>query len=953
MTNKKILCILLLAGLKHNTHPIENKSSELISTEIITAPTGNENKETAEESFEEKLNKIEQTKDSHSKQALRFITKANEASEILKEIQHNTHPFNVVTPGEIEELPTINFRTRISTIAACNKLETFSGNFINNSISIIQALLKEKEEIDIEKIKDAKIKKDITESINKLEEACNQFSVLEKQKEIKEKNWVELFFITNIGAHPEMTGLHPEDLLEKINPEEISSTDTKDYKQKLKLLSLCNLDTIITSNIFKEEKIDFSKINKKDIDSFFKILGRFDSIAKEISLYKLYIAQAKISIKDFFKFLNTEKQNDNNEASINISEKDAPINNKIYTEKASQNKSNDIINALTLTLTCSGTVKKQEINKQAEMGQISYEDILYLINKHNLKHKVNVSNLFEYIQLFLINSEGNGITDKSFIQFKTQKQNVPEEFSNIDEMFKFIHKNIFKSKFIFLTKNGFSINQKYYEMMKPKILEYSSITNDLTRLNNPDNNFQSLLKFMQLSMAPESKEKYIINTLYYEYISHILSEDMRNFAGKVIAKGIPNEYAIKENPEVDVFRISEYSLLPLKSSQFTSCCKFEFTPTITGIRGESGFGKSLLAKTICISIGLAKVFGKNPFAKMEISPGLNFNELIIGILKNQGELSGKLSNHETNKLSFDRLMTYIAENKDIKACIFLDEMVAGTGPHSAESMIKHRWSIKELLHQERMSLFMIEHNENTLKQICDQILNLDFNLKGIGPNKNNPIIDEKLLKQEIIKRDDNPEVFDQIIDREIIKTIKSYYSINISKMALMEITPEEYEKMKKRNPDNVYALTYTTNLNSISNSNDSSGNMTYSPNDATIHFAKPIIEFTLNGNQYFAIVEIKPILKNDGFTIETAKVVQIYNSAQLLLLNAAISLEKNDPSKSSGLDKNQTLLKTKNDILKRKVQNLLNERQDKRTTGFYEDSIKNAEAANVFNKNQK
>ena len=59
-------------------------------------------------------------------------------------------------------------------------------------------------------------------------------------------------------------------------------------------------------------------------------------------------------------------------------------------------------------------ITQKQINTQADMGNITYNEIENIIKTHDLKKKTNLSDVFDYITRYFIEEEEYKINSKEF-----------------------------------------------------------------------------------------------------------------------------------------------------------------------------------------------------------------------------------------------------------------------------------------------------------------------------------------------------------------------------------------------------------------------------------------------------------------------------------------------------------------------------------------------------------
>jgi hypothetical protein len=881
--DNKILLLSKENRSDYNEINDDQKDNEAFLDALSKEFTPEELLQLKETSLQEQLNKISKNKDS---EVLKSILLMKYARYALLDIKYNVHPVDLMQKNDLDQLQMQNFREHTSSVRAIKKMKSIVKPSIKKIKNIINEIVDKNTPKKKDSIKDPVLKKEFENEKDKLDNLLGLFNNLEKINHIVEKNWFDLFAMKDIGLE-----LVEKDVIDSI------PLIAKNQQQK-DLLQLVDVSKIIKSNVFQE--LSVPAVSSLDYNAFFDTLEKVYQMAEEIVLYQDFIKKQQISGKLFLKFLAGLAQEQGREREhLSQLSLDSELAQKVQSLKSAGLHARDLEKSLQLWLKRHKKATQEQINKQADFGTISFHDI-----SKNYDEDQDANIKFDYfldvISLYLHESGDSIIASKAFNNFKSgsdkntiiaKLKNKPSDNLTIDTIINFIDKALYNAQFITVSKNDIVVNNKYLNAMKSHIMQWEDIKNKFVEINNKKG-FGSYIKLLQAGIATV-QDKYLLQSVFNTQISSmILSENIRDFAAKFIKKELPEEGKIIINPEVSKIRLTDVEILPRKFIQFnTKNSSLEAKEDITGVNGTPGAGKSLIAKNFIINVNLARVFGKIPSAKMEISPELDLKKLAIVLIRNQGEIPGELSNHQTNALVFQRLMEYL-ERRNYYSIVFGDEILSGTNPTSAERMINKNQAIKQLISSGKLSLWTIEHNEETRNRITTRDLCLNFDLKNIKSGK---FINEETYKKEYLFESENQELFNAFLDKKFFgpknpdqSNMQVYFEIDKRNETLKKITKEEYDKINKRNPQNTTSYTYTPLLNNLQNNNDRSGNVTYDKSTEKLIFNQPTILFTSNNKKYIAVLNIKPIYKDNEIIYEIPNTLKFHEDTSLIKENSSL-----------------------------------------------------------------
>lgn len=896
---------LLVLNKENNNYSNEQNEEEKDSTAFLHALneefSPEELLEFKKTSLEERLKKIPQGKESDVLKSIEFMKYARYT---LLDIKYNVHPVELISKADLDGLQMNDFRENISSTIAelqIKKLVKNSIRTIKNTIN--QEIDNNNKSIKVESIKNALLKKEYIEQKEKFDDVIALFNNLEKMKTIKEKQWFDLFAMKDIGL----------ELVDKNIVDEIPII--KDNSKKKDLLCLVDITKIVKSNIFQE--LSVPKVSSLSDSAFFENLEKIQKMAYELAMYKDFIAQQQIQGKEFLKFLSSMSidQQQERENLKKISSEDE-LATKVTALKYSGNHTQNLEKTLHAWLKRNKKANAEQINKLADFGTICLNDIKRKYDEDD--SPINFNYFLDVITLYLHEKEGAIIQSKSFNKFKSEynKSNIVSSFKTIDSVIQFIDETLYNPGFITISKDGIGVNSKYLSAMQSKIIQWEEIKDKFIEINNKKGfaNYINLIKIKQDNI----KDKYLMQSIFSNKISFmVLSENIRDFAGKFIKKELPEDKEVKIDPNIDRILFYDFEILPRNFIKFnTKGSVLDIASIITGINGHSGAGKSLIAKNFIININLARVFGKVPSAKMHIPPNLDLKKMATILIRNQGEIPGKLSNHQTNSLVFERLMDYLTR-RNYYSIVVCDEILSGTNSASAERMIKDNTAIKKMIASGNLSIFCIEHNKDTRERVTLRDLNLNFVFEDVASKE---IIDENTYKKEYLLESDNPQLFNAFLDKKFFgpknsdkSNIMVYFEIDKKNQLLKKITKEEYDKIYKRNPQNVILYSYTPLLNNLQNNNDRSGNITYDKENEKLIFNQPTMLFQSNSKNYYSVFHVKPVYKEDEIIYEVPSTLKFYETSSLIKKNSDIvfinkyedqSLEDMPPSLLHSEDRN-------------------------------------------------
>lgn len=881
----------------------------------------------------ERLKKIPNSKEAN---VLRAIESMKEVRYIVVDLKHNVHPVKIITKPQLDSLEMNNFRENTSSVKAEKQIKELSKQWIKRTKNILSEIIEiNNKEIDINGIKNPLLKKSFLEEKEKLDNAFALFNGFEKMHQIGEKEWFDLFALKDIGL----------ELVEKDIVDSIPSI--KNNKRIKKLLSLTDIPKIIKNNVFQGSSITFSG-SLKDNDCF-DYLEKIYNLALEFLHYDNYVKQKQISIKGLLKYLKEVESRENQEQNnIKHFSLDNEVAKSVLKLKFSGHNSKDLEKSLLLWLTNNNKATKEQLNKLDDVGTINYNSIVSSLDKND--SNIPFKYFLDVISLYLYESGDNSIESKDFIKFKNEnnKNTNLSVFKNIDEMIRYIDQSIYNPRFITVSKKEIGVNSKYLDALRMKIVQWEEIKNKLFEMNSKKE-FSHYIDFVKLGVE-NIKDRYLLQALFNNNNSSLLlGEYIRNFAGQFIKKELPASSEVIINPKVEKVLFTDLEILPRNFQQFNrEGSSMEARKEITGINGNPGSGKSLLAKNFIINFNLARVFGKVPSAKMQISPDIDLKKTSVALIRNQGEIPGELSNHQTNSLVFLRLMEYLESRQD-HAIIFCDEILSGTNPSSAERMINKNPAIKDLLYTGKLSLWSIEHNEETRNNITTRDLCLNFDLRDIRNAKNQNIINALSYKKEYLFEADHPELFSAFLDKKFFgrsnpdqSNITLYFEIDKNSDTLKTINKEEYDKIIKRTPHNAVLYTYTPLLNNLQNHHDRSGNVTYDDREKKLIFNQPTMLFTSNNKKYMAILNIKPEYKDGEIIYNVTSDLKFYDINFLIKKNSnIITIDKHQDQSYENMEAHLLLSKDSNlqDVTNEKIE----EEHSKRINMYLEKKAREAE----------
>lgn len=838
-------------------------------------------------SLQDRLKIIDSNKDKkHNNEEIKLLKTIEYIKETrlaLFELKHNAHVVNIINIDEINTLPLKNFRTRLTSNASQRAIKFYQGHWL----SIIASLVEEKIQCSQEEIKLVKnnsIKDKYLTEYEKLASSISEFIEFDTTEKINEKNWFDLWSWKNIDRG---------DLSNALLDNLICS------KEEKKFLSLTDIDKVMTNKIFRGTQVKNENIINKN--AIFKNIKAIHDMANDLALYEEYIKDKQFSIKEFIKFLEKEKVNESKDVDYLNKLDNQSLINKIASFKIGMNGVAEISKQFGTFLIQTKKGLKMDINLQNEMGVTSLNEIQRDIRKKKLDYIIDINNFYNMILLFHIQKKDNDIEGKAFKSFKNDRKNQPKKkFLTIDKQLSFIEKSLFKMKFIVVEKSKLSINPSYLNMIRPKIEQYNAIKQNLIQCNT-GGLFNRFLNLMHNRFLSDISEGYFVQAVIIsdgnEIFPNMISEDIRNFAGKFIKNNLPQKYDVKINPDVEKIKLNNYKILPLEFDQFdTKDSPIILENNTSSLTAESGSGKSLLARSIIAGLMTAKVFNNVPFMELEISPHLNLQDLLVGMIQNQGE-KNKLSNYETNSDMIRKLMKFIHSQKK-PAIMFFDETLSGTTSRSGANMINKNQEIKDLFHEGLLTLVPIEHSEETRMLISDQEIFLLPSLVSIGKKK--PNINQELYEKSFLFKTENPEVFEQILKGAIaLKQANLYFEVDQTNQKLRLIDEPTYTQLHDHSAGSVTKCTYIPQLNNTQNINDRSGNITYDVSDKKLIFNRMTHLFDYDGNYYMAIIGIKPQYgKNGEIVYEIEKTIDFYDRNHLILKNDKIITVKKKVNQS-------------------------------------------------------